>query len=157
LGAARSLPLLWRYAPSWLARMPWLVDDKIRHRLQRKLCGSVGHMQREFAELIEVLTCYAPLIMVLEDLQRADSATLDLIGYFVRRGQPCRCCVVATYRTDEEAGSRDFVHSLNLARQGQCEILNVGNPERDDRAPVLELTPAERRQSPRPNLGPRRR
>jgi tetratricopeptide (TPR) repeat protein len=44
-----------------------------------------------------------PTVLVIEDLQWADEATLDLIRYLGRRVEAARALVIATYRSDEAA------------------------------------------------------
>src|SRR5438034_1579689 len=71
--------LLRKHAPTWLAQMPWLLDRTDRDALQRELLGATRErMLREMAEAVEALTAEAPLVLVLEDLHRSDTATVDL-------------------------------------------------------------------------------
>jgi DNA-binding CsgD family transcriptional regulator len=46
----------------------------------------------------------APRLVVLEDLHRADQATLDLVRFLARRAERLRTLLVATFRDDEVAG-----------------------------------------------------
>jgi predicted ATPase len=65
-----------------------------------------------FAALLNDLTVRrAPTVLVLEDLQWADDATLDLVRYLGRRIERARALVVATYRSDE-ASSRSWLRTL---------------------------------------------
>src|SRR5918997_1399649 len=50
--------------------------------------------------LLEVLTA-RPLLLVVDDLQWADEATIDLLRFLLRRITGCRSLVLATYRADE--------------------------------------------------------
>jgi DNA-binding CsgD family transcriptional regulator len=50
--------------------------------------------------LLEVLTA-RPLLLVVDDLQWADEATIDLLRFLLRRITSCRSLVLATYRADE--------------------------------------------------------
>src|SRR5262249_11617091 len=53
---------------------------------------------RELAALREVLTADRPLLLVLEDLQWADHATVDGLAALARRRAPAHLVLVATYR-----------------------------------------------------------
>ena len=50
------------------------------------------------AELLEVLTADWPLLLVLEDLQWVDPATVDGLAALARRRAPAHLVLVATYR-----------------------------------------------------------
>jgi predicted ATPase len=58
-------------------------------------------MLRELAEAVEALSAVRPLILVLEDLQWSDYATLDWLAYVARRQGPARLLVLGTYRPAE--------------------------------------------------------
>ena len=51
-----------------------------------------------FEAFLSELAGPQPVIVALEDLQWADEATLDLLRFVVRRLEPFRCLVIATYR-----------------------------------------------------------
>ena len=81
-------------APSWLAHFPALAsaggDLPPPVRPERML--------RELTDAIEALTAAEPLILVLEDLQWSDNATVDWLAYAARRRDPARLLVLGTYR-----------------------------------------------------------
>jgi DNA-binding winged helix-turn-helix (wHTH) protein/tetratricopeptide (TPR) repeat protein len=81
-------------APSWLAHFPALAsaegDPPPPVRPQRML--------RELTDAIEALTAAKPLILVLEDLQWSDNATVDWLAYAARRRDTARLLVLGTYR-----------------------------------------------------------
>jgi predicted ATPase len=58
-------------------------------------------MLREFAEALEILTIETPLVLILEDLQWSDYATLDLLSWLARRREPARLLLLGTYRPVE--------------------------------------------------------
>jgi predicted ATPase len=75
---ARLIALLQQYAPSWLVQLPELLSPTEMEVLQRR-SGSMTRerMLRELAGAIEALTVERPLVLVLEDLQWSDYATVD--------------------------------------------------------------------------------
>jgi DNA-binding winged helix-turn-helix (wHTH) protein len=99
-GTARSL--LRRYAPTWFAQLPWLIEDEDRDRLGRELLGAARErMLREMAEFVEALAADIPLVLLLEDLHWSDPSTVDLLSLISMRQEPARLLVLATYRPVE--------------------------------------------------------
>jgi len=122
----RLIDLLRRYAPKWLAQMPWLVDAEERQRLERDLQGaSRERMLREMAEFLEAAAALRPLVLVLEDLHWSDSSTVDLLSVFARRPDRARVLVLGTYRPAEliVAGHPLIALKRDLAPRGQCHEL----------------------------------
>jgi predicted ATPase len=96
----RLISLLRQYAPTWLMQLPWLLSAADREGLQREFLGATRErMLRELVEALEVLTADSPLVLVLEDLQWSDYATLDLVSFLARRREPARLLVIGTYRS----------------------------------------------------------
>ncbi len=86
---------------------------------------------RFFEALIGVLgrlAARAPLLLVVEDLQWADRATLDLLAFLVRNLRDERLMLLATYRSDD-------VHRPQPVATFLSEL------ERVERAERLELVP----------------
>lgn len=99
---AAALPeVLRRFAPTWLAQMPWLSPADAEEL--RQVLGETRpeRMLREFAVLLEELTRDRTLLLQLDDLQWADTATVDLLSFLGRRRQPARCLILGTYRAAE--------------------------------------------------------
>ena len=85
-----SAPLR-RYAPTWFAQLPWLIEEHDRERLGRELLGATRErMLREMAEFVEALTREIPLVLVIEDLHWCDPSTVDLLSLIAVRREPAR-------------------------------------------------------------------
>ena len=100
-GPARDalLAVLRRYAPLWLVQLPGLVSESELERLQRQVAGATpARMRREGAQALDVLAADIPLVLVLEDLQWSDRATVDLLASLAQRREPARLLVLGTYR-----------------------------------------------------------
>lgn len=98
----RILTTLGRYAPTWLAQMPGLLDTEALDALRPRIIGTTKErMLRELAEALEALTAEQTLVLQFEDLHWSDSATLDLISYVARRPQLARLFVIGTYRLSD--------------------------------------------------------
>src|SRR5215470_84668 len=124
--AERLIGLLRRSAPTWLAQMPWLIDDP--QSLERTLLGAQPErMLREFAVLIEALTADVPLVLLLEDLHWSDPCTVDLLALLGQRRESARLLVIGTYRPADAAvrdhGLAQMVRTLELRRQ--CVALRM--------------------------------
>lgn len=93
------IDLLNRYAPTWLAQIPWLQTPDQRDDLERTLRASgTGRMLREGARFLEVLADHRPIVLALEDLHWCDPATVDFLGALEPRSRQRRLMIVGTYR-----------------------------------------------------------
>jgi predicted ATPase len=91
-------------------------------------------MLREFADAMEVLAAETPVILLLEDLQWSDAATVELLEYLAQRRERARLLVIGTYRPTDSILSGHPLRRVvqTLIGRGQCQEL------------ALELfTPAE--------------
>jgi DNA-binding winged helix-turn-helix (wHTH) protein/predicted ATPase len=122
--AAREplIQILKQHAPTWLAQLPGLLNDREVKVVQLRAQGATrGRMLRELAEALEAVTRDAPLVLLLEDLHWSDSATIDLLGMLARRRDASRLLVVGTYRPADVAAAhplRWVKHELQL--HGDC-------------------------------------
>src|SRR5262245_49203645 len=98
------LAVLRRYAPLWLVQLLGVLSETELERLQHQVQGaSAARMLRELAEALEVVTAAEPLVVVLEDLQWSDHATVESLAYLAQRRSPARLLVLGTYRPVEMA------------------------------------------------------
>ena len=112
------IALLHQYAPSWLAQMAWLLGSEEREKLAQQVIGATqARMLRELAQAIEALTVKRPLVLVLEDLQWSDYATLDLVRYLAQRPEPARLLMIGTYRTGNAQGNGHPLHTVKQELQ----------------------------------------
>jgi predicted ATPase/DNA-binding winged helix-turn-helix (wHTH) protein len=99
-GGDAVVELLATHAPTWLVQFPALMTRAHRETLQRELLGATRErMLREVAEALETLTADRPLLLIFEDLQWVDHATVDLLAALARRRTPAQLLLVATART----------------------------------------------------------
>ncbi len=120
-GAARAL--LRRFAPTWFAQLPWLIEDEDRERLGHELLGAARErMLREMAEFVEALGAEVPLVLVLDDLHWSDPSTVDLLALLAGRREPARLLVLATYRPAELVLARHPLRAVaqRLAASPRC-------------------------------------
>ncbi len=111
----------------WLSEVARLLPEllTIRPGLSTPLpLDSLGAQSRFFEGLKQMLTALCkgtlPGILFFDDIQWADSATLDLLSYLVRRLREQSVCLIATLR------SRQVLNDHRL-QQLQNEALRTGN------------------------------
>ena len=97
-GAAALRGVLARYAPAWLALLPWLAHDTDPARLQRNPAITPDRMLREIAQALEVLATERPVVLWLEDLHWSDPSTLAVVSFLAGRREPARLLLAATFR-----------------------------------------------------------
>ena len=127
-GGDHVVSLLRKQAPTWLVQMPWLLDAADRDLVERDLLGATRErMLRELAELVEVLAAEAPLVLVLEDLQWSDAATIDLISLIAQRREPARLLLIGTYRPVDATVAANPVGDVKrvLEARGQAHDLSL--------------------------------
>jgi len=91
-----------------------------------------------------------PLLLLLDDLQWADTATLDLLCYLAQHQATSRLCILGAYRSDELASHPALERSiLDLTRSRQLTALAL-HPLTE--ADVAELTTALLGVPPHPTL-----
>ena len=105
------VPRLIELAPTWAVHFPGVASEA-EAAAGETLAGmrSRDRMPREFAAFVAAITASAataggrPLVLLLEDLQWADPASVDLLAYLAPRLDNLKLMLVATYRpADVEA------------------------------------------------------
>lgn len=152
--AERSLVIecLRRYAPTWLAQIPWLapmVPDSA-------LISTHGEarMLREGVQFLDALSQRVPVLLILEDLHWADVETIELIAALVRRPQPARTMILCTYRPvearlhghpiakvadDTRRIGATAIELENFSTAEICTYLNQRFPDSDDAADLATM------------------
>src|SRR5467141_2592206 len=91
-------------APTWLVQFPALLKSELRQALEREMQGSTRErMLREIAEALESITAQRALLIVLEDLQWVDHATVDVLSVLARRRSAARLILVGSSSTCDSA------------------------------------------------------
>ena len=102
-------------APAWLLQLPWLLEVTERGSLARELAGiSSERMLREFQELMIRFTAQRPLLLIVEDLHWADTATLKLMDHFARQRDAGHVLWIGTFRLTQVIAEG---HPLQTVRQ----------------------------------------
>ena len=117
---AELIAVLERYAPTWLAQMPSLLDAAQLEAVHRRAFGATRErMLREMVEALDAFTVEAPLLLLLEDLHWSDPSTVDLLAALAHRPEPAQLFVLGSYRPgDAPDALTGLVASIRL--QGRC-------------------------------------
>jgi DNA-binding winged helix-turn-helix (wHTH) protein/tetratricopeptide (TPR) repeat protein len=121
---AASRRLLRRYAPTWLAQLPWLREEEDPEHLEREILGAArDRMLREMGEFVEALSAEIPLVLILEDLHWSDPSTVDLVSLLAARREAARLLLIGTYRPVELILGRHPLRSASqtLMASRRCE------------------------------------
>lgn len=113
-------------APGWLAQLFGVLPVPERAALQHQQAPvNAHHYQRELADALEALSTTRPLVLVLEDLQWCDQATVEALAVLARRPEAARLLVIGTYRPMDLAAQDHPLKSLKQELQwhGQCQEL----------------------------------
>ena len=127
-GGQQIITLLRKHAPTWLVQFSGVVEEEELQVLRLQVQGATQQrMLREMAEAIEAGTVRRPLVLMVEDLQWSDHATLEFLAYLARRRQRARLLVVATYRPADVVLRAHPLKDIKqeLQAHGQCEELRL--------------------------------
>jgi DNA-binding SARP family transcriptional activator/predicted ATPase len=133
-GAEGLVRVLAQQAPTWLAQMPWLIEDDELESVQRRLTGATHErMLREMLETLEAIGVETPVVLVLEDLHWSDPSTIDLLEAVAKRHEPVRLLVLGTYRRGEAIAQDHPVYRLeqSLRSRGLCAQVALGGLAED--------------------------
>jgi predicted ATPase/DNA-binding winged helix-turn-helix (wHTH) protein len=152
-GGGEIVKILAAQAPTWLVQFPALVKSEYRQSLQREIQGGTRErMLREITEALESITAERALLIVLEDLQWVDAATVDVLSVLARRRSLARLMVIGSSSTCNSAPvdlpltalkSDLLVHRLccevalgPISETDVAQFLGLGSP---DPSPPTEL------------------
>jgi DNA-binding winged helix-turn-helix (wHTH) protein len=94
------LGALMRHAPTVLVNVPQLAPDDRHDELARRAQhGSDAKVMRELIDALEAIAQHRTLVVVLEDMQWSDVATIDVLAALAQRTERARLLVVVTARS----------------------------------------------------------
>ena len=129
-GRLRAAPdriaVLVRHAPAFALLLPQLLSDA-QEADARKRARASGDavMAREIVDALDALASTQPLIVVLEDLQWSDLATIDMIAQLGQRRERARILVIVTVRREAALSTAHPVSAtmrMLVARSGAISI-----------------------------------
>jgi tetratricopeptide (TPR) repeat protein len=121
----RVREVLGRCAPTWLLQLPGLVAGPDLAGVRERAGAPGERMLHEFADAMELLAAGRGLVLILEDLQDGDRATVGLISYLARRRGPARFLLLCTYRPAELVARAHPLRQVlqDLRSRGLCAHL----------------------------------
>jgi DNA-binding winged helix-turn-helix (wHTH) protein len=112
-GGESTIGALVRYAPTFLQQVPHLCPaNQLAEITQRAGAGSDSRLARELIEAIEAIASQTTIVVVLEDLQWSDLATIDLLALLGQRRERAKLLVIATSRHAETQTIGHPLHQL---------------------------------------------
>ncbi|HEY8798025.1 MAG TPA: AAA family ATPase [Candidatus Dormibacteraeota bacterium] len=89
--------------------------------------------------LLEVIAGDSGLLLVVEDLHRADASTRELLDYLARRLLPARVLVLGTYRTEEIGRMHPLLANIQgWRRSGLAQLVELKPLDADAVAGMVE-------------------
>ena len=117
--------VLQTFAPAWCRQFPSVFRSAdTLERLSRETIGATRErMLREMGDALEALSARSPVVLLLEDLHWADSASTDLLRLLGQRIHRQRFLVVGTFRQEDLELNRHALKNYKLEMQAhnQCE------------------------------------
>jgi tetratricopeptide (TPR) repeat protein len=138
----RVMAVLRRHAPTWSLQFPGAFGSTgTLEQLQQEVIGATKErMLREFGDAVAALTASHPLILLLEDLQWSDLASIDLLRHLGGRAGQYRLFVLGTFRgVDAERTDHPITNcARQLLARKQCDELTLTPLGLDDIARYLD-------------------
>jgi DNA-binding winged helix-turn-helix (wHTH) protein/tetratricopeptide (TPR) repeat protein len=98
----QAVASLVRYAPTFVSQVPQLVSDEQLTEVSRRAAfGNEARQLRELSAALEAICSVQPLVLVIEDLQWSDVATIDLLSLLGQRQERAKLLVIGTSRHAE--------------------------------------------------------
>lgn len=130
LGRLRDAPeriaTLVRYAPSFSLLVPHLLSEAQEAEARRRTRANGDcAMAREILDALDAMAATQPMVLVLEDMQWSDLATIDLVSQYGQRRERAKLLVIVTVRGE---AARSTAHPINsvmrslVARAGAISI-----------------------------------
>lgn len=104
-----------------------------------------GQIYEQYAKVLTALSKHAPLLLVLDDLQWADSASIDLLFHLIRRIESSRIFIIAMLRPAEialgRAGERHPLERVmsEVKRYYGDVIIDLDEAARNDGAAFIDV------------------
>ncbi|MFN0250103.1 MAG: ATP-binding protein, partial [Kofleriaceae bacterium] len=116
LGGSELAQHMRRVAPTWLVQFPWLATTEEIVELRRSLAGTHGgQVLRELRRLLDDIATDRTIVILFEDLHRAETATIDFVRSVARKPFRSRVLLLATYRPLDAAIGRSEILGLRGA------------------------------------------
>lgn len=128
-----------KHAPDWVLRALGR-DATAVENTPATAASTHDHTLHMLAASLDALAAEIPLVLVLEDLQWSDYATLDLVSVIAQRRDPARLLILCTLRAADAIVSGHPVADVKreLVRKGLCPQILLDGLTADDVATYLD-------------------
>lgn len=125
--AATTVGVLRRFAPAWLHQLDGVVDASERAGLQVEARRtSPAKLLRTHSEALAALASDRPVVLIVEDVHWADTASLDALARLVRDHSPARLLVLLTARPIRRGeGQRGAAVVDAIDRSGRGRVVRL--------------------------------
>jgi DNA-binding winged helix-turn-helix (wHTH) protein len=147
-GRDRLNSSLKHYAPMWSGQLPFRAGTPSSPTLEEGLLNGPSaaspaiqsHMLHELGDALTAFAADTPLVVVFEDLQAGDFATLELISLLARRQERAKLMIVGVYcpADDSRVGCRLKLLKQDLQSHGKCSNLPLSLLRKEAVAEYLE-------------------
>ena len=107
----------------WLEKLERLANPRRENVMPRARDIEQSHIFEQYANVLAAVAAKRPLLLLLDDLQWADSASLGLLFHLGRRIGQDRILIVGTYRPEEVALGRPSASSWQGERHPLEKVL----------------------------------
>lgn len=118
--------LLRQYAPMWLLQLPGIIQDSEAEQLHNRIdLTTPERMMREFCDLLDAFADHMLVIVSIEDLHWADSATINLLAAIAQRQTKKNIFILGTYRPADAVLYASYLRDMirDLRAQNKCQEL----------------------------------
>ena len=132
VGSGAFIDAFARYAPTWLAHLPWLARVVDAAAMERAVADATHQrMLRELAHALDVLSMGRTVVIWLEDLHWSDPSSLDVISF--PSGASMRLLLIVARPADATRGA-SALHKivLRLLQRGCTGAASDHQPEIGD-------------------------
>jgi DNA-binding winged helix-turn-helix (wHTH) protein/tetratricopeptide (TPR) repeat protein len=124
--AASHVQDLYRVAPSWLLRMPWLWTEDQQDGLLRQTAGTGAERPlREYEMLCRRFASSRTLVIWLEDLHVADPESFELFRHLAVGTAAMPMMIVATCRVPDVGGEQQALRTLLQGLREECLLTEI--------------------------------
>ena len=115
---SKFVDLLRQIAPTWFSLFPSFQSSSERlASAELRAQFTMERMQRELGDLLEAISAWQPLVLILEDMQWCDGSSISALSLLANRSTHARLLLIVTFRT---SGTR---HSENMFWKARTEML----------------------------------
>jgi len=139
--ASRVRAALRSAAPTWCLQMPAVFGSEVRELQQETIGATKDRMMREMGDALAIEAGRTPVILILEDLHWADTASVDLLRHLRQRMEGLRLMIVATLRPSDLEVHKHPLRTYRLEMQSHavCKEVSFSELTAEDVAGYLDL------------------